>query len=114
MSERKARGVGLATVSETGQTLDVWYPRPYLGDQPDESDAQLIEKLSQIEGRDDGRGVNRTATVVTIDLDESARSTADAYLRLHLLSHRLVKPNTINLDGLFAVSYTHLRAHETS
>ena len=102
MSERKARGVGLATVSETGQTLDVWYPRPYLGDQPDESDAQLVEKLSQIEGRDDGRGVNRTATVVSIDLDESARSTADAYLRLHLLSHRLVKPNTINLDGIFA------------
>ena len=66
MSERKARGVGLATVSETGQTLDVWYPRPYLGDQPNESDAQLIEKLSQIEGRDDGRGVNRTATVVSI------------------------------------------------
>lgn len=102
MSERKARGVGLATVSETGQTLDVWYPRPYLGDQPNESDAELIEKLSQIEGRDDGRGVNRTATVVSIDLDESARSTADAYLRLHLLSHRLVKPNTINLDGIFA------------
>ena len=61
MSERKARGVGLATVSETGQTLDVWYPRPYLGDQPNESDAQLIEKLSQIEGRDDGRGVNLPA-----------------------------------------------------
>ena len=51
MSERKARGVGLATVSETGQTLDVWYPRPYLGDQPNESDAELIEKLSQIEAR---------------------------------------------------------------
>ena len=40
--------------------------------------------------------------MVSIDLDESARSTADAYLRLHLLSHRLVKPNTINLDGIFA------------
>lgn len=102
MNERKARGVGLATVSENGQTLDVWYPRPYLGEEPQPIDDDLIAKLSQIEGRDEGRGVSRTVTVVTIDLDESARSTADAYLRLHLLSHRLAKPNTINLDGIFA------------
>ncbi len=37
------------------------------------------------------------------DLDESPLDVADAYLRLHLLSHRLVRPNSINLDGLFAV-----------
>ncbi len=37
-----------------------------------------------------------------IDLDAAPASTPDAYLRLHLLSSLLVKPNTINLDGIFA------------
>ena len=46
----------------------------------------------------------RTAVVtIEIDLDAAPASTSDAYLRLHLLSHRLVEPNTINLDGLFGV-----------
>ena len=38
-----------------------------------------------------------------IDLDAAPADTADAYLRLHLLSHRLVSPATINLDGIFGV-----------
>ena len=37
-----------------------------------------------------------------IDLDAPPADTSDAYLRLHLLSHRLVQPRTINLDGIFA------------
>jgi len=39
----------------------------------------------------------------TIDLDAAPADPSDAYLRLHLLSHRLVRPNTINLDGIFGV-----------
>jgi 2,3,4,5-tetrahydropyridine-2-carboxylate N-succinyltransferase len=35
-------------------------------------------------------------------LDQPIADTHDAYLRLHLLSHRLVQPNTISLEGIFA------------
>jgi 2,3,4,5-tetrahydropyridine-2-carboxylate N-succinyltransferase len=37
------------------------------------------------------------------DLDLPPADSADAYLRLHLLSHRLVRPNSMNLDGIFGV-----------
>jgi 2,3,4,5-tetrahydropyridine-2-carboxylate N-succinyltransferase len=40
--------------------------------------------------------------VVEVDLDAPPASTPDAYLRLHALSHRIVAPNTVNLDGIFA------------
>ncbi len=40
---------------------------------------------------------------VTADLDLPPADSADAYLRLHLLSHRLVRPNSMNLDGIFGV-----------
>ena len=52
---------------------------------------------------DDARRVRTVVVTTTIDLTAAPASTEDAYLRLHLLSHRLVKPNTINLDGIFAV-----------
>ena len=39
---------------------------------------------------------------VEIDLDAPPADTSDAYLRLHLLSHLLVRPNEVNLDGVFA------------
>lgn len=94
--------MGLATVSDSGQTLDVWYPKPVLGKIDEEKIRQITEKLSQVEGQDPARRVNRTIVRTEINLDSSPSSTADAYLRLHLLSHRLVKPNTINLDGIFA------------
>ena len=83
MEERTAWGLGLATVTDDGQTLDVWYPQ-----------------LSSIEGPDPVRSVHRSLVRVQINLDAPPQSTADAYLRLHLLSHRLVKPNTINLESL--------------
>ena len=39
---------------------------------------------------------------VEIDLDAPPAGTSDAYLRLHVLSHLLVRPNEVNLDGVFA------------
>jgi 2,3,4,5-tetrahydropyridine-2-carboxylate N-succinyltransferase len=59
--------------------------------------------LDLLVGTDEDRGVERTRGLVTIDLDAAPASTEDAYLRLHLLSHRLVEPNSINLDGIFGV-----------
>ena len=99
MTDRTAWGWGLATVADSGTVLDTWYPQPALGAAPD--DAACPPELTALAGTDPARGV-RTETVRTVvDLDAAPAGTPDAYLRLHLLSHRLVRPNTINLDGVF-------------
>ncbi|WNB85011.1 2,3,4,5-tetrahydropyridine-2,6-dicarboxylate N-succinyltransferase [Cellulomonas sp. ATA003] len=101
MSMRSAWGHGLATTAADGSTLDVWYPAPALGDAP--ADAAVPADLAALEGTDAVRGV-RTAVVRTVvDLDAPPADAADAYLRLHLLSHRLVAPHGANLDGVFGV-----------
>lgn len=99
--ESKAWGHGLATVASDGTVLDVWYPDPKLGDAP-KSDALWVvpKQLDALVGQDPSRNVNIEVVRTEIDLAKPVASTADAYLRLHLLSHLMVKPNTINLDGL--------------
>src|SRR5207244_1600165 len=52
-------------------------------------------------GADADRGTEQKVVFAQINLDEAPADTVDAYLRLHLLSHRLVQPNSINLDGIF-------------
>ncbi len=99
-SARTAHGWGLATVHDSGQVLDTWYPAPALG-QPDEAGAP--EAVTAGAGADEARGVRTEVIRTVVDLDAAPADTADAYLRLHLLSHRLVVPNSINLDGIFAV-----------
>ena len=96
---RTAWGFGLATVTDDDTTLDTWYPAPALGE-PDE-DAGAPAELLVLEGKDADRGVTLRVVRTVVDLDASPRDASDAYLRLHLLSHRLVAPNTINLGGLF-------------
>lgn len=98
---RTAWGFGLATVTDDDTTLDTWYPAPAVGE-PDE-DAGAPAELLVLEGKDADRGVTLRVMRTVVDLDASPRDASDAYLRLHLLSHRLVAPNTINLDGLFGV-----------
>ncbi|WP_022867676.1 2,3,4,5-tetrahydropyridine-2,6-dicarboxylate N-succinyltransferase [Schaalia vaccimaxillae] len=102
MDMTKAWGIGLATVTNDGRTLDVWFPRPHLGEMTAGDDADLLEQLSKMERQDDARGVHTQVVTATSDLLDQPNSTAGTYLRLHLLSHRLVKPNTINLDGIFS------------
>lgn len=97
---RTAHGWGLATVHESGQVLDTWFPAPALGD-PDGSPAPRTVTGGVVS--DPARRVRTEAVQVTIDLDQAPQDTSDAYLRLHLLSHCLVAPNTINLDGIFGV-----------
>jgi len=99
MSERSAWGYGLATITDGGQVLDTWFPSPALGTRPE--DAAAPDDLDALAGPDERRGVRTEVRVVEIDLDAPPADAADAYLRLHLLSHRLAKPNTINLDGIF-------------
>jgi 2,3,4,5-tetrahydropyridine-2-carboxylate N-succinyltransferase len=99
-----AWGYGLATVVEAdGRTLDAWYPAPALG-APGAGDGDPPPELAALAGSDDRRGV-RLEVVRTVigDLADPPADAADAYLRLHLLSWRLVRPHGCNLEGLFGL-----------
>ncbi len=96
-----AWGHGLATVASDGTILDVWYPKPQLGEAPKNDSLWVVPKeLDAMVGEDARRRVSIRWVRTEINLAEPVAGTADAYLRLHLLSHLLVKPNTINLDQL--------------
>ena len=108
-----ANGVGLATLTADGTVLDTWYPAPSLsGADQGESGTQQIGVL-ELEGllgpevtalvrTDEARGVQVVAVATTIaDLAAPPVDAHDVYLRLHLLSARLVRPRSINLDGVF-------------
>lgn len=99
---RTAWGFGLATTTMDGSILDVWYPSPALGEPPAVHDDAIVE-LRNLESDDPDRGVQQTVIRTAIDLDRPPADAADAYLRLHLLSHRLVVPHGQNLDGVFGV-----------
>ncbi|WP_018156742.1 2,3,4,5-tetrahydropyridine-2,6-dicarboxylate N-succinyltransferase [Demetria terragena] len=103
--ERKAWGFGLATETTSGDVLDTWFPQPQLGAAPADQDGPYAAPaaLGALAEEDPRRGVRTRVVRADIDLDEAPQDVPDAYLRLHLLSHCLVEPNTINLDGLFGV-----------
>ncbi len=105
MSEpRSAWGYGLASVTDAGQVLDTWYPSPELGPAPYDAGAYAIPRpLASLEASDPRRGVRTQVVRTESDLDSAPVSASDVYLRLHLLSHRLVQPHTVNLDGIFGV-----------
>ena len=93
-----ASGHGIATIAK-GVTLDVWFPSPALS----QLSASVPAELSALVGKDDARGVSREVVSIEIDISKAPGNAADAYLRLHLLSHRLVKPHGLALDGVFGI-----------
>lgn len=102
-----AAGLGLATVTDDGTVLDTWFPNPELGAYSPSGTTRLAaadapDELSALAGPDPDRGVEivPVRTVIAALTDKPA-DTYDAYLRLHLLSHRLVEPHGLNLDGVF-------------
>jgi 2,3,4,5-tetrahydropyridine-2-carboxylate N-succinyltransferase len=99
MSTRTAWGHGLVTRTADGTLLDAWYPSPQLGE-PDGSSPVELDKLA---GVDDVRGVTREVVTTVADLDGAPADAADVYLRLHLLSHRLVQPHGCDLTGMFGL-----------
>ena len=99
---RTAWGWGLASIDAAGNTLDVWYPTLKLGEAPGEESRTGHAFGSLVHEEADARGVRRVPVFTVSSLDSAISNTADAYLRLHLLSLRLAKPNTLNLDGIFA------------
>lgn len=101
--QTKAWGHGLATIASDGTMLDAWYPNPQLGAAPKDDAAFFTPKeLDEAAGEDRVREVVLTVIRTEVDLSLPISSTADAYLRLHLLSHLLIQPNQANLDGIFA------------
>ena len=95
-----AWGLGLATVTDSGQVLDAWFPTGQLG-----LGAAPADQVPFAAGDGGPLPSLRTEPVrVEIQsLGDAPLSTAEAYLRLHLLSHRLIQPHQANLDGLFGL-----------
>lgn len=109
-----AVAAGLATIADDGTVLDTWYPAPRLSSDPgpagtvrlsaEEAVAELGEGAAQALRKDPRRGVEVVAVRTAVSgLDDKPLDTHDIYLRLHLLSHRLVRPHGQNLDGIFAL-----------
>ncbi|WP_156746805.1 2,3,4,5-tetrahydropyridine-2,6-dicarboxylate N-succinyltransferase [Mycobacterium sp. E2733] len=104
-----AVGIGLATLAADGSILDTWFPAPELTESGTGGTSRLAlsdipPELVALVGRDDDRGTESIAVRTVIgSLDDVAADAYDAYLRLHLLSHRLVAPHGLNAGGLFGV-----------
>ncbi|SDJ70284.1 2,3,4,5-tetrahydropyridine-2-carboxylate N-succinyltransferase [Actinopolyspora mzabensis] len=108
-----AHGVGIATITDDGTVLDTWFPTVRLGE-PEQvgssrlTTAEAAESLgdagAELLGRDEARGVEVVAVRTGIaKLADAPADTHDLYLRLHLLSHRLVRPHGQNLEGMFGL-----------
>jgi len=108
-----ATGVGLATIAADGTVLDTWFPSPSLASDLEpgtvradaaEADEALGASAGQAIRVDGRREVEVVAVRTSIgSLQDPPADTHDAYLRLHLLSHRLVRPHGLNLDGVFGL-----------
>ena len=95
-----ASGTGLATVHRSGQVLDTWFPAPSLGEASADAEGLDLDRLAT---EDLDRQVSRQVVRVSITLDQPPADVSDAFLRLQLLSHRLVRPHGLNLEGIFGV-----------
>ena len=99
-SQNLAYGVGVATQTESGQTLDCHFHSIGLGIKPANKQG---ETLSLQQDSDLIRKVKKIPVDIGIELSVAPKDVADVYLRLHLLSHRLVKPHGVNLDNIFTI-----------
>ncbi|MBO0979333.1 2,3,4,5-tetrahydropyridine-2,6-dicarboxylate N-succinyltransferase [Microbacterium sp. SD291] len=98
---RTAWGTGLTTIAGDGTVLDAWFPEVLATAPSAEDAAAALSALEALTGPDERRNVTVETVQLEIDLDEAPASTADAYLRLHALSHLVVRPNELNLEGVF-------------
>lgn len=83
--------------SEDGMVLDAWFHGLGWGSIPDPADSSTEVQHHAL------RGVRVEPTTIVVDTDRAPDDAVDVYLRLHLLSHRLARPRTIDLDGAFAL-----------
>ena len=83
--------------SADGTVLDAWFHTLDWGASAPATDRTTEPQHHAL------RGVKVTAESIVIDTDVAPADAVDVYLRLHLLSHRLAKPRTLNLDGAFGL-----------
>lgn len=98
--KNSAFGFGVATQNSSGQVLDCFFYSLGLGEL---TKNHLNSDLAAQIGNDEIRKVKKIAVEIKIDLSKKPKDAIDVYLRLHLLSHRLIKPNELNLDGIFGL-----------
>jgi 2,3,4,5-tetrahydropyridine-2-carboxylate N-succinyltransferase len=96
---RSAFGFGIASTTNSGEVLDVWFDSLGIGKLAENNGPDL----SQFTGTDPIRDVTKFQVSIEIDLDTPPKDVADAFLRLQLLSHRIVKPHGQSLDGIFGI-----------
>ena len=95
--DESAYGAGVGTYDVDDRLLEAWFPTLGLG-------ASSGDAVALHTGTDDIRGVHTRPVAVMIDsLAKPPQDVADAYLRLQLLSHRVIRPHEANLDGIFGV-----------
>ena len=98
---RTAYGIGVSTRHRgTGELLDVWFPSPGLGSLAESDEPKGLAELC---GDDEERDVVRELVRVEIDLVAAPADSSDVWLRLHLLSHRLIRPHGADLTGVFGL-----------
>jgi 2,3,4,5-tetrahydropyridine-2-carboxylate N-succinyltransferase len=105
-SSRIAWGGGFETLDRDGNTLDAWFRWVGWGEFGESAPEDVDVHLAGGDRNDETRHVVVRPTRLTIDVDAAPASASDVYLRLHLLSHRLAAPNSLNLDGVFALLTT--------
>ena len=96
-AQQSAFGIGIATQNEAGQILECWFHTLGLGTKTG------TDKYPELLTTDEIRKVKRINLSIEIDLSKPAKDVADVYLRLQLLSHRIVKPHGLNLEGIFNI-----------
>ena len=99
-TQSTAYGFGIATQNQSGQTLECSFYALGLGKAPENNIDATFKSLI---GEDPIRKVKKVAVEVVIQINEKPKDAADVYLRLHLLSHRILKPHTVNLEGIFSL-----------
>ena len=100
ISHQTAYGFGVATQTKSGQILDCSFHALGLGSAPSNNHNKEFE--SQL-GEDQIRNLSKIGVELSIELAEKPKDATDVFLRLHLISHRLVKPHGLNLDGIFGL-----------
>lgn len=99
-NQNSAYGFGVATNNSSGQTLDCTFYSLGIGEP---ANSQPEKEIKAQLGDDDIRGVKKVLVELKINLQDKPKDAKDVYLRLHLLSHRIVKPNELNLEGIFSL-----------
>ena len=100
ISHQTAYGFGVATQTKSGQILDCSFHALGLGSAPGNNHNKEFE--SQL-GEDQIRNLSKIGVELSIELAEKPKDATDVFLRLHLISHRLIKPHGLNLDGIFGL-----------